>query len=68
MAWLRIELSEGQQKIVNAERDEHPCHHVRRKMLVLWLLHNGITRDKAAMHSLLTHDFQTFENVSLLAA
>jgi transposase len=48
MAWLRVELSEEQERIVNAERDEHPCQHVRRKMLVLWLLHNGITRDKAA--------------------
>ena len=49
MAWLRVELSEEQQRIVNAERDEHPCQHVRRKMLVLWLLHNGISRDKAAL-------------------
>lgn len=48
MAWLRIELSEEQQRIVNSERDGHPCGHVRRKMLVLWLLHNGITRGKAA--------------------
>ena len=47
-AWLRVELSEEQQRIVNAERDEHPCEHVRRKMLVLWLLHHGITREKAA--------------------
>jgi transposase len=47
-AWLRIELSEEQQRIVNAERDEHPQEHVRRKMLVLWLLHHGITREKAA--------------------
>jgi transposase len=47
-AWLRVELSEQQQRVVNAERDEHPCEHVRRKMLVLWLLHHGITRDKAA--------------------
>lgn len=46
--WLRVELSEEQQRIVNAERDEHPQEHVRRKMLVLWLLHHGITRDKAA--------------------
>ena len=47
-AWLRVELSEEQQRIVDAERDEHPCGHVRRKMLVLWLLHHGITREKAA--------------------
>ena len=48
-AWLRVELNEEQQPIVNAERDEHPQEHVRRKMLVLWLLHHGITRDKAAV-------------------
>src|SRR5262245_55474641 len=47
-AWLRVELSEQQQRVVNAERDEHPCQHVRRKVLVLWLLHHGISRDKAA--------------------
>ena len=49
MGWLRIELSEEQQRIVNAERDEHPQEHVRRKMLVLWLLHHGISRAKAAL-------------------
>lgn len=48
MAWLRIELSEEQQQVVNSERDEHPCEHVRRKMLVLWLLHNGLTRQQVA--------------------
>ena len=47
-AWLRVELSEEQQKVVNAERDCHPQEHVRRKMLVLWLLHHGITRERAA--------------------
>src|SRR5215207_11268752 len=48
MAWLRIELSEEEQAAVNAERDGHPEAHVRRKMLVLWLLHCGLTREKAA--------------------
>lgn len=48
MAWLRIELSEQEQATVNAERDGHPAPHVRRKMLVLWLLHCGLTRQKAA--------------------
>jgi transposase len=48
MAWFRIELTEEQQRIVNAERDSHPLEHVRRKMLVLWLLHCGLTRQKAA--------------------
>lgn len=51
MAWLCIELTEEQQRVVNAERDSHPQEHVRRKMLVLWLLHNGITRQKAAVVS-----------------
>jgi transposase len=49
MGWLRVELDEGQQRVVNAERDSHPQEHVRRKMLVLWLLHHGITREKAAL-------------------
>src|SRR3954468_18241543 len=48
MGWLRIELTEEQQRVVNAERDSHPQEHVRRKMLVLWLLHCGLTRQKAA--------------------
>jgi transposase len=48
MGWLRIQLTEEQQQIVNAERDSHPQEHVRRKMLVLWLLHCGLTRAKAA--------------------
>jgi transposase len=48
MAWLRIQLSEEQQQIVNAARDSHPQEHVRRKMLVLWLLHCGISREKTA--------------------
>ena len=48
MTWLRIELAEGEQAVVNAERDGHPDAHVRRKMLVLRLLHCGLTRAKAA--------------------
>lgn len=48
MAWLRIQLTEQQQQMVNAERDSHPQEHVRRKMLVLWLLHCGLSRAKAA--------------------
>jgi transposase len=48
MGWLRIELTAEQQQVVNAERDSHPQGHVRRKMLVLWLLHCGLTRDKTA--------------------
>ena len=48
MAWLRIALTDDEQQVVNAERDCHPDDHVRRKMLVLRLLHCDITREKAA--------------------
>jgi len=48
MAWLRITLTAAEQTVVNAEREAHPEAHVRRKMLVLWLLHCGVTRAKAA--------------------
>jgi transposase len=48
MGWLRVELTGEQQEVVNAERDGHPQAHVRRKMLVLWLLHCGLTREKTA--------------------
>lgn len=48
MGWYRVQLTEEQQQVVDAERDSHPDEHVRRKMLVLWLLHHGLTREKAA--------------------
>ena len=48
MAVFRITLTEDEQRVANAERDNHPEAHVRRKMLVLWLLHCGLTRAKAA--------------------
>lgn len=48
MAWLRIELTEQEQAVVHAEREGHPDAHVRRKMLVLWMLHCGLKREKAA--------------------
>lgn len=48
MRWFRIDLSEEQQRVVKAERDTHPHEHVRRKMDVLWMLHCGLTREKAA--------------------
>jgi transposase len=47
MAVFRIALTEDEQRVVNAERDTHPEAHVRRKMLVVWLLHCGLTRAKA---------------------
>ena len=48
MAWFRVQLTEEQQRIVNQERTSHPDLRVREKMLVLWLLHCGTTRQKAA--------------------
>jgi transposase len=48
MSWLRVDLTEEQQVIVNEERSSHPNPRIRERMLVLWLLHNGLTRQKAA--------------------
>lgn len=48
MAWLRVQLTEEEQRIVNEERTSHPNQRIRERMLVLWLLHSGITRQKAA--------------------
>lgn len=48
MAWVRITLTNAEQAIADVERDAHPDAHVRRKMLVLRLLHGGITRAQAA--------------------
>jgi len=48
MAWFRVRLTEEQQRIVHEERTSHPDLRVREKMLVLWLLHCGTTRQKAA--------------------
>jgi len=48
MAWFRVELSEEQQRIVSEERSSHPNQRVRDKMLVLWLLHKGFTRQQVA--------------------
>ena len=43
-----IRLSESEQAIVAAERDSHPDLVVRRKMLVLWSTHGGVTRELTA--------------------
>src|SRR2546430_12627559 len=48
MAWFRVRLTQEQQRIVNEERVAHPNLRVREKRLVLWLLHCGATREKAA--------------------
>jgi transposase len=48
MTWLRVRLTEEEQHVVNEERTSHPNERIRERMLVLWLLHNGTTRQKAA--------------------
>jgi transposase len=48
MAWLRVQLTEEEQRVVNEERTCHPNPRIREKMLAVWLLHNGMTRQKAA--------------------
>jgi hypothetical protein len=48
MAWYDVQLTVSEQEVVNNERESHPQSHVRRKMLVLWLLHCGLTRATAA--------------------
>ena len=47
MARISIHLSEAEQASVAAERYSHPDLHVRRKMLVLWSVHAGLTRLQA---------------------
>jgi transposase len=49
MAWFRVRLTEEEQRIVNEERVSHPNLRVREKMLVIWLLHCGATREQAAV-------------------
>ena len=48
MARFRVRLTKEQQRIVNEERSSHPNQRVREKMLVLWLLHKGFTRQQVA--------------------
>jgi transposase len=43
-----IALSEPDRAVVSAERDSHPDPVVRRKMLVLWSTHCGVTRVQTA--------------------
>ena len=47
MAWFRVRLTEEEQRVVNEERCCHPNLRIREKMLVLWLLHTGLTRQQA---------------------
>jgi transposase len=48
MAWLRVQLTDEERDVVNEERISHPNPRIRERMLALWLLHNGVTRQKAA--------------------
>ena len=48
MAWFRVQLTDEEQRIVHEEGVFHPHPRVREKMLVLWSLHCGQTRQKAA--------------------
>jgi transposase len=47
MARIPIQLSESEQATVASERYLHPVLHVRRKMLVLWSVHAGLTHVQA---------------------
>ena len=48
MKWFRVQLTEAEQQEACEDRETHPQSRVRQKMWVLWLLHCGLTRDKAA--------------------
>lgn len=48
MAWFLVQLTEADQITVCEERENHPNPHIRQRMLALWLLHCGVTREKAA--------------------
>jgi hypothetical protein len=48
MAWLRIELSEEERRIVLVERESHSSDCVRRRSRAIWLLHSGLKREQAA--------------------
>jgi transposase len=48
MGWLRISLTDDEQRVVQQERESHPSACVRRRLLVLWSLHCGLKREQAA--------------------
>jgi transposase len=48
MGWLRISLSADEQHVVIDNRETHSSLLVRRRLLVLWSLHCGLTRQQAA--------------------
>jgi transposase len=43
-----LQLTGEEQDVVNEERVSHPNGRIHERMLVIWLLHNGVTRQKAA--------------------
>jgi len=47
MTRIAVQLTPAEQEIVASERYAHPDLHVRRKMLVLWAVHTGLTRAQA---------------------
>lgn len=53
MGWLRISLTDDEQRVVQEERESHASSCVRRRLLVLWSLHCGLTREQAAQVALL---------------
>ena len=48
MGWLRVALTEEEQRIVQQERESHADACVRRRLWVVWLLHCGETREQTA--------------------
>lgn len=48
MARCRVQLSEAERAMVKEELECHPNRRVRRRMMALWLLECGVTREKAA--------------------
>lgn len=46
--WYRPQLSPDEQVHVRTDRDRHPDPVVRRKLLVLWAVHLGHSREQAA--------------------
>jgi len=48
MAWLRIVLTDDEQRTVREQRDSHSSRCVRRRLQVIWSLHCGLTREQAA--------------------
>ncbi len=48
MGWLRIELTEAEQGIVQSEGESHAAACLRRRLWVLWRRHCGLKREQAA--------------------